>query len=892
MNMNTLERLKRKKEDDEKQRLSAVFEQYRNDFEDPKLAHINQSFIRGEVVNAGKPADLPFTPPPSKKPANSDEAKRLAGEVAKRIMLEAQQKKVAMQIQTGSGPTVTAPALNKESLPVNRPPKPGAKKDVQKTKMSNLEMFKQELKQMQEMRQERRGLREQLKERYGNDVETIDRLAPSLDNPYLHGTSEFADDPTTTNLYLANMPDAIELEDLYETFGSYGPLSSAKILHPRGDEQRKVPTLSGFVAFMSRTDAERAMTALSGMMIRGCEIRISWARPLPAIPTVPFFVPDTLKELAMPDSPTGLPFNAKPQPSDLENFLRKYGDLPKLGVPFPDNQDMLEDYKQMQKNSIIRVVVPTERPLLLILHRVIEFIIREGPMFEACVMERERMNPMFRFLFDNNHPTHVYYRWKLYSLMNGEDPAEWRIERFRMFEDGSWWEPPPLSLYDGKMPVQLYHKAYVPRKAKLVSSMRRSGSRSPDEKRKRTSSQNDDDKANRQRGVLLSEDRDFLEDMLRDLKPDKTSIGDAMIWCLDHADCAKEISECLYESLDIPETPLHKKIARFYLINDILGNCGVRIKDVFYYRQYLEEYLEKVFVSLNATLETIESRIKAEQFRQRIMLCFRMWEENTIYSRDVLIRQQNVFLGLIKPSVKEIETDSEEDLDGVPIDDDEDIDGVPLNPAPATLVNLKHSPRKHNHSHQKDLPDTKWNQDTLDNFTSKWDAPETSDSKPAHADRTDSTRSERSDKNGGHNDSLKLVSSAREEERRRLLREVELKIVTYQDDLEADGASNVDKKLAEYRQKLMEKMEKDLENFSEDQTHSSSSKKSSRHSDDRRSSKKHSSSKRSRSRSRERRDKRSRSKERSDRKRRASRSRSRERRDQRRRSRSRERHRS
>lgn len=74
-----------------------------------------------------------------------------------------------------------------------------------------------------------------------------------------------------------------------------------------------------------------------------------------------------------------------------------------------------------------------------------------------------------------------------------------------------------------------------------------------------------------------------------------------------------------------------------------------------------------------------------------------------------------------QPSVKEIETDSEEDLDGVPIDDDEDIDGVPLNPAPATLVNLKHSPRKHNHSHQKDLPDTKWNQvcKRLNNFEVK-----------------------------------------------------------------------------------------------------------------------------------------------------------------------------
>lgn len=38
------------------------------------------------------------------------------------------------------------------------------------------------------------------------------------------------------------------------------------------------------------------------------------------------------------------------------------------------------------------------------------------------------------------------------------------------------------------------------------------------------------------------------------------SIADAMVWCADHASCAKEITQCLYESLTIDETPLHKKV--------------------------------------------------------------------------------------------------------------------------------------------------------------------------------------------------------------------------------------------------------------------------------------------------------------------------------------------
>ncbi|KAG8263487.1 U2 snRNP-associated SURP domain-containing protein [Homalodisca vitripennis] len=34
--------------------------------------------------------------------------------------------------------------------------------------------------------------------------------------------------------------------------------------------------------------------------------------------------------------------------------------------------------------------------LLMLIHHTIEFVIREGPMFEAMIMNRELNNPMFR----------------------------------------------------------------------------------------------------------------------------------------------------------------------------------------------------------------------------------------------------------------------------------------------------------------------------------------------------------------------------------------------------------------------------------------------------------------------------------------------------------------
>ena len=38
------------------------------------------------------------------------------------------------------------------------------------------------------------------------------------------------------------------------------------------------------------------------------------------------------------------------------------------------------------------------RSLLAIIHRMIEFVVREGPMFEAMIMNRELNNPNFRYV--------------------------------------------------------------------------------------------------------------------------------------------------------------------------------------------------------------------------------------------------------------------------------------------------------------------------------------------------------------------------------------------------------------------------------------------------------------------------------------------------------------
>lgn len=41
---------------------------------------------------------------------------------------------------------------------------------------------------------------------------------------------------------------------------------------------------------------------------------------------------------------------------------------------------------------------------------------------------------LFRFLFENQSPAHIYYRWKLFSMLQGDSPREWKTNEFRMFK--------------------------------------------------------------------------------------------------------------------------------------------------------------------------------------------------------------------------------------------------------------------------------------------------------------------------------------------------------------------------------------------------------------------------------------------------------------------------
>ncbi|KAL0994066.1 hypothetical protein UPYG_G00117360 [Umbra pygmaea] len=768
---------KREQEDlkkKEEEKAAEVFEEFLASFDSTDKSGV-KTFVRGGIVNATKEEE--------------------AAEVKKNKIYRPVTK--ITSVPQNVSPAHSADTRRPVSVLI-------VKKKTEEKKKSNLELFKEELKQIQEEREER----------YKRKINEPGGTFTELDLPIIR-RSIFDDDPAipnTTNLYIGCINPKMNEEMLCKEFGKYGPLASVKIMWPRSDEERTRVTNRGFVAFMTRKDAERALAALDGKMVMGFEMKLGWGKAV-RIPPQPLYTPIGVLKMSTPPPPSGLPFNSQPRDRFRNDFTK----------PWSRSK---EEFEKTLSEAVVKVVIPTERNLLGLIHRMIEFVVREGPMFEAIIMSKEKNNPDFRFLFDNKSQEHVYYRWKLYSILQGEPPSEWRTADFRMFRGGSIWRPPLLNPY--------LH--------------------GDEEAGEEEESQSQEEEL--KKGQLKAEHREQLEALLRGLSPRRDEVGDAMVFCLEKAEAAEEVVGCISDSLGLLQTPLQKKIARLYLVSDILYNCCAKVANASYYRKYFEAKLPQIFGDISDAYRNIQARLQAEQFKQKIMGCFRAWEDWAIYPESYLIQLQNIFLGLVKAGEEVIERVevSSPDLDGAPLDgalldgapldgaplDDldgsplawdpasldgvpvDDIDGVPLG-APMDDIDgmpfedLAHSRVALSKWERVDdsevvpqaNPESKW--DTLAERYPREGLNVSSNTKEGDGDsEADSSDDDSPSKYDSADFKSSLSSFEMSESKRTRLRELEVKVMKFQDELESGkrprkSGMNVQKQVEHYRNKLLQK---------------------------------------------------------------------------------------
>ena len=339
----------------------------------------------------------------------------------------------------------------------------------------------------------------------------------------------------------------------------------------------------------------------------------------------------------------------------------------------------------------INVIVPKDPTRLKFVTTVASFVAKDGSVLERKIMDRESNNAEFAFLFPPEHEMlgmpcntetiqdeRIFYRWRVYTFAQGDMNNAWRTEPFQMFRGGKWWIPPPLV---DREAAKLEEDRLQKREEDILQKK--------EERKKETikAQTNNNILTGRQLehvkfGVsnvvkLTAYEKEQFSTLLRRLCASRESICEAMVFCFEKSGSAVEISDILLDSLLDVRASVDTRVARLYLLSDVLFNSqqpGVR--NAFRYRDAVEQMAPQVFGSMGkeqqAKLNLNLGRMSMNKLRRAIQRVLGAWAHWSVYTQDFMEELESRFEGSYSDSTStEDVAEIEIDLDGEALAEDE-----------------------------------------------------------------------------------------------------------------------------------------------------------------------------------------------------------------------------
>ena len=376
-----------------------------------------------------------------------------------------------------------------------------------------------------------------------------------------------------------------------------GDLYSVKIMWPRTAEERARNRLTGFVCFMDRQDAEDAMATCSDQdpFRVGRRLWLRWGKSV-------------RKEDVVGLAP--IPRSSSSRRPRSDSHVDK-------------------EISEADLARAIRVVPPTDPRREAILSKTASIVARDGTVAEQHILISEPDNPDFRFLLYNADMSafekrdHVYYKWRVYAFAHGEVRGEWRTEPFRMFRGGRVWIPPhPSSVASAEESASAATEVNT-KALKAMRRMRDRGRRGG---------------ADGQEKLTEKELTTFQELTRTKLCASREAICAAMAFCLEHGAACGQICTLLRELTLDDKCSVDTRIARLYLLSDILFNSQQPgVKNAFRYRDAIEKMVPDIFTSLGQHRSTKTlGRMTQHKLTSAVLAVLGAWSDWGVYNSILL----------------------------------------------------------------------------------------------------------------------------------------------------------------------------------------------------------------------------------------------------------------
>ena len=391
-------------------------------------------------------------------------------------------------------------------------------------------------------------------------------------------TTTANDASRSSNVRIANLPVDVSDADLARAFERYGPIASVKIWRP-GKESRETAN-SGYVCFMSRTSAERAVEEMHDALLFGNTVNVDISMAM-RIPQHAIW-PTTLDANEAAELLTRAPAEA-------------LGDIPWSVAPTATSDASV--------GADVIVQIPDDEDLKRRIDITAAYVAEDGEIFERALKAREAANEEYQFLFDESSQAHAYYAWRVFAFAQSDGLETWRTEPFVMIRDGARWIPPPLD---------------ATKASRLENRVGRSSKRAAMK--------------------LSTTDRTSLIEILQHITVARDEIRDAMEFAVERAECAADVVDVIATSLCNLETPRQTMTARLYVVSDLLHNCAAPVKGVQAYRALFIRALPSVFERLELYLEAAPSSASRRAFKRDVLATLRAWSDWCAFTDDFIGR--------------------------------------------------------------------------------------------------------------------------------------------------------------------------------------------------------------------------------------------------------------
>lgn len=101
-----------------------------------------------------------------------------------------------------------------------------------------------------------------------------------------------------------------------------------------------------------------------------------------------------------------------------------------------------------------------------------------------------------------------------------------------------------------------------------------------------------------------------------------------------YADESTQVVDLIVASLVVDGTPVPRKVARLYLICDILHNSAASIPNAWKFRQEFQSRLGLVFDHLSTIYHSFPGRITADSFKAQILAVVEVWEDWIVFPAE------------------------------------------------------------------------------------------------------------------------------------------------------------------------------------------------------------------------------------------------------------------